>query len=332
MLPPLPAASAVTISVVIPARNAGSTLAAAVAAALAQQPAPDEVVIAVGPSDDDTIEAAGRLSAAHPGRIRVVDNPSGRTPEALNAAITAATGQVIARVDAHCVLPPGYLAAALETLRVSEAGNVGAVQYPVADDGFARAVALAMRSPLGTGGASYRGSGDAGPVDTAYLGVFRRQALEAVGGYDPVFTRNQDAELNLRLARAGYPVWMDPRMVVAYRPRGSVADVARQYLGYGRWRRHTGRTHPGSLRPRQLIPPAAVMAVVAAAGVSVLARDGRPLAVVGGGYLGAVTGGGLAAAPRWRDAPAVALALATMHASWGVGFLVGPPRDGRACR
>lgn len=325
-LPPLADARALAVSVIIPARDAEATLARSVAAVLAQRPAPAEVVIAVGPSGDDTAGVAADLCAAHPGRVRVVANPSGRTPEALNAAIAATTGQVIARVDAHCVLPAGYLAAAVETLEASGAGNVGAVQHPVAEEGFARAVAVAMRSPLGTGGASYRSAGRAGPVDTAYLGVFRREALEAVGGYDPEFTRNQDAELNLRLSRADFPVWMDPRMVVAYQPRGTVTGLARQYLGYGRWRRHTGRVHPGSLAPRQLIPPAAVLAVVAATGLAVVLRDGRPLALVGGGYLGAVTGGSLAVVERLRDAPAVTVALATMHASWGVGFLLGPPR------
>ena len=325
-LPPLPEVGALTVSVIIPARDAEATLARAVAGVLAQRPAPAEVVIAVGPSRDGTARVAAELCAAHPELVRVVTNPSGRTPEALNAAIAATSGHVIARVDAHCVLPADYLAAAVETLHASGAGNVGAVQHPVAEGGFARAVAIAMRSPLGTGGASYRSAGRAGPVDTAYLGVFRREALEAVGGYDPRFTRNQDAELNLRLSRAGFPVWMDPRMVVAYQPRGTVTGLARQYLGYGRWRRSTGRTHPGSLAPRQLIPPAAVLAVVAATGLSVASRDGRPLGLVGGGYLGAVTGGALAAVERVRDAPAVAVALATMHASWGVGFLLGPPR------
>ena len=316
------------VSVVIPARDSAATLADAVQAVVTQRPAPVEVVIAVGPSRDDTAEVAARLAEEHPGLVRTVPNPSGRTPEALNIAIAATSGPVVARVDAHCVLPTGYLAAALATLHRSGAGNVGAVQRPVAGSGFARAVAAAMGSPLGTGGASYRAGQEAGPVDTAYLGVFRREALEAVGGYDPTFVRNQDAELNLRLARAGYPVWLEPRMVVAYRPRGSVRALARQYLGYGRWRRRTGRTHPGSLRPRQLIPPVVVVALGLSAVLSTALRDARPVALAGGGYLGVLTGAALRAADGPRDVPGVALALGTMHTSWGVGFLLGPPSEG----
>ena len=315
------------VSVVVPARNAGHTLPRAVEAALAQDPSPAEVVVAVGPSEDDTAEVAAALATEHRGLVRVVENPTGRTPDGLNAAIAAARGQVIARVDTHAVLPPGYLARALAALRATGAGNVGGIQRPTAEDGFARAVASAMRSPAGTGGARYRSGSVAGAVDTVYLGVFRREALEAVGGFDPTFTRNQDAELNLRLTRAGYLVWLEPDMVVAYHPRSTLAGLARQYLGYGRWRRHTARVHPGSLRARQLAAPAVVAGLLGSAVVSAAARDARPIAVAGGGYLAGVLAAGVQAADRLRDAPATALALAIMHVSWGVGFLQGPPSD-----
>ncbi len=324
-LPPLP--DHPVVSVVVPARNAGHTLARAVAAALAQDPHPAEVVVAVGPSEDDTAEVAVALAAEHEGLVRVVDSPTGRTPDGLNIAIAAAVGQVIARVDTHAVLPPGYLATAIAALRATGAGNVGGIQRPTADEGFARAVAAAMRSPAGTGGARYRSGTVAGPVDTVYLGVFRREALEAVGGFDPTFTRNQDAELNLRLTRAGYRVWLEPAMVVAYHPRGTLSGLARQYLGYGRWRRHTARVHAGSLRARQLAAPAVVGGLVGSAIVSAVARDVRPVACAAGGYLAGVLAAGAHAAEDLRDAPATALALATMHVSWGVGFLQGPPSD-----
>ncbi|MEX2550806.1 MAG: glycosyltransferase family 2 protein [Nitriliruptoraceae bacterium] len=324
-LPPLP--DHPVVSVVIPARNAGHTLPRAVEAALAQDPKPAEVVVAVGPSEDDTAEVAAALATEHPGVVRIVENPTGRTPDGLNAAIEAAAGEVIARVDTHAILPPGYLATAVAALRETGAGNVGGIQRPAADDGLARAVAAAMRSPAGTGGAQYRSGSTAGPVDTVYLGVFRREALEAVGGFDPAFTRNQDAELNLRLARAGYLVWLEPSLVVAYHPRGTLSGLARQYHGYGRWRRHTARVHPGSLRPRQLAAPAVVLAVVGAGLLSAVVRDARPVAIVGGGYLVGVVAAGVHAAEDLRDAPATACALAIMHASWGVGFLQGPPSD-----
>jgi succinoglycan biosynthesis protein ExoA len=147
---------------------------------------------------------------------------------------------------------------------------------PTADKGFARAVALAMGSPAGSGGAAYRTGTQRGPADTVYLGVFRREALEHVGGYDEQFVRNQDAELNERLRAHGYVVWFEPALEVAYRPRGSVRALARQYAAYGRWRRATARRHPGSLRPRQLAAPALVIALVVLGLVSVVPRARGP--------------------------------------------------------
>ena len=327
-LPPLPERP--VVSVIVPARDAAAGLEGAVTTALSQEPTPDEVVIAVGPSRDDTRGRAQALAAAHPDRVLVVDNPSGATADGLNAAIARARGQVLARVDAHAVLPPGYLATAVATLRRTGAGNVGGVQHPVGNTPMGRAVAAAMRSPAGTGGARYRSGGAEGPVDTVYLGVFRREALAAVGGFDPAFVRNQDAELNLRLTAAGYPVWFDPRLQVTYRPRQDLGSLARQYLGYGRWRRLTVRTHPGSLRARQLAAPLVVLALAGAGLASILSRDARPGTLVAGGYLGAVGLAGAHAAERPREAPATALALLTMHVSWGVGFLLGPPRHVRS--
>jgi succinoglycan biosynthesis protein ExoA len=322
-LPPLP--DAPRISVVIPARGCHATLEAAVASVLAQDPAPAEVVIAVGPSSDGTAALAARLAAEHP-QLRVVDNPSGRTPEALNTAIAASGGQIVARVDAQAQLPAGYLGAAVAALRGTSAANVGGLQIPTAETGFSRAVAAAMRSPLGTGGAAYRTATEPGPVDTVYLGVFRREALEAVGGFDPTFVRNQDAELNLRLREAGYVVWLEPAMRVAYRPRASVRALASQYLQYGRWRRLTARHHPGSLRPRQLVPPLVSAALVGAAGLSIATRDRRAVQLVAGGYMGVVGIGGLLASTKLSDVPGTTLALVVMHLSWGAGFLIGPPR------
>ncbi len=324
-LPPLPAEP--VVSVVIPVRDGAASLPEAVTSALAQRPAPAEVVIAVGPSDDGTLEVAHQLAAGHPGAIKVVDNPSGRTAEALNTAIAHARGQVLARVDAGSQLPDGYLARAVEVLGRTRAANVGGVQVPDADHGFAAAVAAAMRSPWGTGGAAYRSGARDGPVDTVYLGVFRREALDAVGGFDPAFVRNQDAELNVRLREAGYTVWLDPELRVRYQPRSTVRGLASQYLQYGRWRRANARAHPGSLQPRQLAPVVLVGGLLAAVGWSLVRRSAAPSVLAGGSYLGGVAAAGGHAAPDARRWPATTLALATMHLSWGVGFLLGPPRE-----
>ncbi len=310
-----------TVSVVIPARHAAVTLAATVASALAQHPPVAEVVIAA--ADATTAAEAARIAATDP-RVRVVDNPDGGTSAALNRAVEAASGDVLVRLDTHARLPEGYVAAALDVLARTGAANVGGRQAADATHGFARAVAIAMRSPLGAGGAAYRTGTAPGPADTVYLGIYRREALEQVGGFDETFVRNQDAELNERLRAAGHTVWFDPSLEVAYRPRGSVRALARQYFEYGRWRRATARRHRGSLRARQLAAPVLVVGLVLLAVVSAAAAAPWPIVAGAGGYVLLVVAGGLASARRPIVGLRVAVALATMHLAWGVGFLLGP--------
>jgi glycosyltransferase involved in cell wall biosynthesis len=310
-----------TISVVIPARDDGRDLGTAITSVLAQDvPEPLDVVIAVAPSLDDTSTVASAMSASDT-RVRVVANPAGCTSCGLNAGIAVATGDVIVRVDARSVLPPGYIARAVETLSVTGAGNVGGMQLPVGRTSPERAIAVAMRSPIGAGGARYRTGAAAGPVDTVYLGVFRRDALEAVGGFDESLDRNQDYELNWRLREAGWQVWFDPALRVEYRPRGSLRALATQYAGYGRWKCEVLRRHPASARVRQLMPPIAV--AVLAASMAALPWASVAAAPIGV-YVAAIAVGGVASG---RSEPVsvrvrVPAALAVMHLSWGGAFLV----------
>jgi len=314
------------VAVVLPVRDGAATLAAAVASVLAQEaPGPMEVCIAVGPSDDDTRSVADGLAAGDR-RVTVVDNPDGSTPAGLNAAIRATSAPVVVRVDGHAVLPPGYVARAVETLGRTGAVNVGGVQDPVGSTPMESAVGRAMASAFGAGDARYRRGGDEGPVDTVYLGVFRRDALEAVGLFDETLVRNQDYELNWRLREAGGTVWFDPALRVAYRPRGTVASLARQYAGYGRWKRRVLGRHPRSLRVRQVAAPAATVGVVA----GLVVAPWWPVALlVPAGYLAAVAVASVLVGRGPAEVVRLLAVFPAMHLSWGFGFLVGPGRPDR---
>jgi len=311
------------VAVVIPVRNGEATLADAVASVLFQElDGAFEVCIAVGPSNDRTREVADGLADADR-RVSVVDNPAAVTPAGLNAAIRATSAPVVARLDGHAVLPAGYLARAVAVLDQTGAANVGGVQEPHGQTPFEEAVGRAMASRFGSGDARFHYGGPAGAVDTVYLGVFQRTALEAVGLFDEALVRNQDYELNWRLREAGGTVWFDPDLRVGYRPRGTLGALARQFFNYGRWKRVVVGRHPRSLRWRQVVPPVATLAV--AAGL-VAGAWWPPALVIPAGYLAAVVVASLVAGRR----PAMMLRLLavypTLHLSWGVGFLAGPPR------
>lgn len=318
MLPP-----GAPVSVVIPVLNEERHLAEAVAAVLAQEyDGPLEVVLALGPSQDDSDAVAGRLVAKYP-QVRVVVNPSGRTPDALNAAIAVATGTVVVRVDGHGILDPGYVATAVQLLRDTGAANVGGLMDAEGTTAFEMAVAAAMTSVLGVGNSRFHVGGDEGPADTVYLGVFRRRWLDQVGGYDPEFVRAQDWEMNHRIRAAGGLVWFTPRLRVSYRPRATMRALARQYHDYGRWRRVVSRTHPGTVNLRYLAPPAALAGVV----LGLVAAPFTSWALLlPGGYVALVllASGWLGRRLPWRSRLALPGVLAAMHLSWGWGFLTSP--------
>jgi succinoglycan biosynthesis protein ExoA len=290
---------------------------------------PLQVVLALGPSRDATDIIAAQLAEADP-RVRTVANPSGRTANALNAAIEAAAYDIIVRVDGHAIIPPHYIDIAVRTLDETGADNVGGIMGAEGVTDFERAVAAAMTSWFGVGGAAFHIGGGAGPALTVYLGCFRRSALERVGGFDESMVRAQDWELNHRIRSTGGLVWFTPELRVSYRPRGSLRRLARQYHEYGRWRREVARRHPETVSMRYLAPPLALIGVASGlvlGGIG-LTTGPRSLAwalVLPAGYLAADI---VASARAARGLPPgsrlwLPAVFATMHGAWGAGFLRG---------
>ncbi len=336
MNPPEPEITWPSVSIIMTVVNEERHLADAIERLLAQEyPGELDIVVAVGPSRDRTRQVADEVAATHD-HVTVVDNPSGRTPAGLNAAIAASTGEVIVRIDGHSMVPSDYVATGVRVLEETGADNVGGVMAAEGTNDFEDAVARAMTSVFGVGGASFHVGGEAGEAPTVYLGCFRRSALERVGGYDETMVRAQDWEMNLRIRQTGGVIWFTPEMHVTYRPRHTLKALARQYHDYGRWRREVARRHPETVSLRYLAAPAAVTAIGAGLALAAAGAATRHPWVVGLG-LAAPVGYALAnlgaSAVSARTAPALSpgstlrlpAVYATMHGAWGLGFLRGLP-------
>ena len=311
------------VSVILPVLNEEHYLANAVNAILRQDfKGPIEVILAIGPSKDRTLQIAERLAAADP-RVKIVENPTGRTAAGLNLAIANSIYPIIVRVDGHANIPDDYISIAVELLRTTGAVNVGGVMAAEGHTPFECAVARAMRSPLGVGAAKFHTGGSAGESDTVYLGVFKREAINAIGGFDEHFTRAQDWELNFRLRKNGGKIYFDPRLIVTYRPRRSLAALAKQYFEYGRWRRVVARTHKGTINLRYLAPPFTVLGTV----TSLIGGFFAPLlfipAAVYGSFLILAS---LRIGKNLEERIYLPAILFTMHMSWGVGFITSTRR------
>ncbi|MDO5068034.1 MAG: glycosyltransferase family 2 protein [Propionibacteriaceae bacterium] len=318
------------VSVIMPVRNEERHLSAAIAEVLAQDyPGDLELVVAVGPSRDRTEEIAHAL-AAEDQRITVVANPTGFTPAGLNVALRAARNDIIVRVDGHAELSDGYIETAVRVLAETGAANVGGRMEARGETPFEQAVAAAYNSPLGLGGGGFHlAETPAGPAETVFLGVFRREALEQVGGFDEDLHRAQDWELNHRLRSAGLLVYYSPELRVIYRPRSAWKALATQFFRTGQWRREVIRRHPETASLRYLAPPvvtATSLGGLIAGVVGILLR--APLLIAGliapGTYL-AFLGYATTTMPRLGLVARLRLplVLATMHFAWGLGFLRG---------
>lgn len=260
-----------------------------------------EVLVVDGRSDDRTREIAAARGAL------VLDNPKRIQAAALNLGLAAARGEVIVRVDGHCVLAPDYVERCVGALEATGAAIVGGAMTPVADGWVQEGIAAAMSSPFGAGPARFHTGGSAGWVDTVYLGAFRRIDAETIGGYAEDVGVNEDAEFAIRMGQRG-GVWFDPSIRSTYTPRSSYRALSRQFLRYGASRFATLRRHPSEVRLRQLAPAGLIAGLIS---------PWRRWALCA--YLTLIILGGA----RVRRGVRVSfyLSLPVMHFSWATGFI-----------
>ncbi len=327
------------VSFVMPVRNDERHLPAAVESVLLQQGiGPIELLLVLGASNDSTDAVAAELAELHP-EIRVLPNPGNLSAAAMNIGFRAASSDFVVRTDAHSVLPPTYARDAVSTLLETGAVNVGGRMRAVGTTNFENAVACAYNSRGGLGGAVYHLGGQSGPAESAYLGVFRRDAILAVGGLDETLDRGADWELNLRLRQREMIVWFDSDLEVIYRPRSSLSALARQFWSTGIWRGSLIRRARGRMPFRYFVPSALVVALtVSWIAALVLAASGSQspwmwaaVALPSVAYSGVVIATMVGARAAGTSAVArLVVVLPVMHLMWGSGCLRGvmPTRSG----
>lgn len=313
-------------AVVIPCRNEARSIRALLDALTGQTTLPAEIVIVDDHSTDDSVDVIAEWRQAHPHvPIRVVPSPGRGAGPAMNTGIAVTTAEVIVRLDGHSVPDIEYVEQSVRGLEAPGVGIVGGYWRvrPGAETSIAKAIALVVSHPLGSGGARYRHPPTDGPVtlsvDTVPFGAFRRSLWEQLGGFDEALSANQDFDFNYRARAAGFDVVIDRRITATYVARPGLSALWRQYVRYGFWKVQMLRKDPRALRPRQL-PPAlllpwlvvsAAQAVIWPSSVTVAAAGAYPLVILlGSAHL----------ASRGANPAAAFAALATVHLSWSAGF------------
>ena len=316
--------SSPAVTVILPILNEEADLPNCISAILKQDYAGEiEIILALGPSKDNTNQIAHDLAAADK-RIKLVDNPTGQTAKGLNLAIAQSSFEIICRIDGHSEISNTYLKTAISIMQEKGAVNVGGLMHADSQSGLQRTIAQAMRSKLGVGASKFHTGGTAGPSDTVYLGTFKKSAILAAGGFDERYIRAQDWELNHRMRAKGGLIWFDPRLVVTYRPRKSLIKLAKQYFQYGRWRRVISRQHPKTTNFRYLAPPVALVINLLSVLFGALVSEVFFLPVLI--YITSLIIGGAIIGEKFADKLLMPIVFATMHLSWGAGFITSPKK------
>jgi len=322
-----PDSGAWRVSVVVPMRNEEQHLGRCLAALVAQDYPAElvEILVVDGLSSDRSRDIVMEWSARYP-RIRLLNNTKRQTPAGLNVGILAATGDVIARVDAHTEVELDYIRQCVHYLDTTGADNVGGLMRPAGDTYWGQAIALSTSTPFGVGDAQFHYSQKEQFVDTVYMGTFKRDVFDRVGLFDESLVRNQDYELNYRLRAAGGRIFCSPAIRSRYYPRPSLRALWSQYFQYGFWKSRVIRMHPASTRWRQLAAPTFVTTLVGLGLLSLLSPLFMgALALIVLAYFGVSLAFSISLARRfgWRYLWGLPITFGVIHLSWGLGFWWG---------
>ncbi|WP_299772031.1 glycosyltransferase [uncultured Tateyamaria sp.] len=283
--------------------------------------APTRLVIADGGSTDGTVDiVTDQIASVSRFDIHLLHNSARLQSAGVNRACEAFGEDMrwLVRLDAHSAYPQDYVDVLLEEAKRTAAQSVVVAMHATGNTLVQRAIALTQNARLGNGGSAHRSAGSGTFVDHGHHALMQLAAFRTVGGYDESFSHNEDAELDMRLTKAGYKIWLTSRTRLDYMPRKTLLALARQYLNFGSGRARTVLKHRLKPRLRQMVMVAVAPAVAASALAFVVPVFALPAAVwVAACLIGAF---GLAYARRDPLALAAAPIAMIMHFSWSLGF------------
>lgn len=311
-----------SVTLIVAMRNEEQHVSRCVQSLLAQTYPEDllEVLFMDGRSTDRTREIVSELIAKR-SRFELVDNPGVIQSIAWNLGIQRARGELVGIVSAHSELAPDYVSQCVATMLRTGADLVGGPARARSETVVGEAIAMAMSTPFGVGGAQFRYATTESEVDTVFMGVCRRSLYEAIGGFDPEMVRNQDDELSYRLLKAGGRIVCNPAIQSIYRNRATLRSLWKQYFDYGRWKVRVMQKHPKQMRARHFVPGLFVITLGATAAAA------PPLFLVVGSMYATtnllVSMAVAARAKRVDILPYLPAAFAILHVGYGAGFLRG---------
>jgi len=316
------------VSILIPIRNESAYLERCLLAISKQDYPPEllEVLVADGQSTDQSCEIVRDYSETLPNLV-CCENPDLIVPTGMNILIPKSRGDVVIRVDGHCVIAPDYVSNCVRHLQSAGVDGVGGPMKTIGEDFVSEVIALAMSSKFGVGNSSFRTeTGQTKLADTVPFPAYTREIIQKVGLYDEELVRNQDDEYNYRIREAGGSVLLAADVQSSYFSRGSFSRLWNQYYQYGFWKVRVLQKHPRQMSLRQFVPPVFVLSLIVCALISLIFYYGWRVLL---GFVSLYLAANLAAScvTGWKKGLRVfftlPLTFAIIHLSYGWGFLVG---------
>ncbi len=317
------------VSIIMPVRNEGNFIAKSLGAVMSQDYPRErmEVIVVDGISTDSTrlvVESFKKNYA----NLHMIDNPGMIVPKGMNIAMARAKGEIIVRVDGHCVIAQDYVRRCVDHLQSDHVDGVGGSVSTKGETKTSRVIAAAMSSRFGVGGSAFRTMFEKTKfVDTVPFPAYTRSIIERAGPYDEELVRNQDDEYNYRLRKLGGRLLLAKDVKSEYYSRSSIRSLGRQYFQYGYWKVRVMQKHPRQMSARQFVPAVFVVGLVGSC-VYALGWGGAgtfAFLLLVSAYLTAnLVASFLNARRDGRDLiPLLPVAFGTIHLSYGTGFILG---------
>ena len=183
-----------------------------------------------------------------------------------------------------------------------------------------------MGSSMGMPSAPYRYRKRNSYVDTVVYAAYKKELFDEVGYFDEMLRIAEDAELNWRIRKAGHKIFFTPEIITYYYPRKTISGLFKQFFNYGILRSNVIKKHIDAFKFIHIIPPLFVLtsAVLLLLGI-LIPSFLNALLWLWAAYLIYLIIASLRCLERnnLRLLFVLPIIFATLHLSWGTGFLVG---------
>jgi len=320
-----------SVSVLVPIRNEEGYISRCLDSILSNDYPLEklEILVIDGRSSDGSREIVKEYIEKSEPKIRLLDNPQLIVPTAMNIGLKEAKGDVIIRIDGHSFVEGDFISTSVRSLIEKDVEAVGGPVRPVLDDSssyLTRAISAALKSPLASGSARFNGK--RGYVTTVSFGAYWSDVFKEYGDFDERFVRTQDYEMNYRIVNSGGRIFMNPDIKSYYYPRKSLFNLWKQYFQFGYWKTKVMKKYGKVLSMGNLIPSGFILGLLGSGISAIFLSEGvYALSSLLVSYLLVLTVFGFRAVGQSNQKiiyfAGVALALATIHISFGIGFIRG---------